>query len=1172
MGYSNTSTKMTTSFDSMFKFSNNNKILLAMAPLIVLFLYIGGKSTIYISTLMIFLIYISEYLNIPPLTLISIWVGIFLANISILFQGLILVQHSIINFILLMNITMSMGLMGIWLTLQFSWFTSKYSTIATLMERVLFANLIFPTSTLLTWCTVVVNGIESSPFYLIGFLFIYYFIYGLPQRSFKVRSSKQVLSTNDFILGRLDTGLMAFTLVFFPPLLYFSIYRFTFFQSMDHIVNVSLLLSSSGVYLFLLSKYGSLWWLLPNYWDQRLNIKKFDSGNSSNSNNNSILNKSYSFIFGIGSTVKIICMLVLVGCLEYRVLFNSVTFYSIIQNLSPRWGFIVVTIGLYSFSTIFYFIFMGVESTFTNNTTTTIPTYYQYILSLIASIFSISVSLMLSAPIYIYPLSILSSLSIINFLFKKRSISFLIFIFSSCSFLIWFLNRNYLFINYEFINSYPLSNLSLKTICVMIVILFILSLLMVYTIGHQVFPTIAISQSIVLTSLEISLHSTYYTIYPTYLIVLSSTLIIYLNSKLMENYSITNNIGMISNSLMISKLFGLVFTPLNENILACFMFTVLIYWIYKPPTFTTTPTASGGTNSTAASVAAGSVTIGNVNITHSLMNKNLLYFQIILAALVTFTFNRQITIRLLNLFFDTTESIDNNGSVIFIASFLLAFGISIIPICFRSISPLKRFKNLNILILFTSFLLLILNPSTSNNSLIKSNLLWTNWFLLFSLIIIIIGFGKRISISKSSKLKLLFSIGFGSGIGIYVCLNYFLKNSSNVNSSSYYYYKKVMGDSATGGGGGGANEESMGMVDILLNLGFISLFSMVSYFIVEAQWPSISSSGGGKNSSNTMEAIYIMISVIFSCQYYLLGRKYSTLRSQSILETTSLSLMGLFIGINLLIAIYLKFHTKLSVQHQLSTKSKSQYNYYQSPIKKPNPSSTNNNNNNNIGQQQQNENNSFLQMNSWIYTIGNWCCFISYALSIYIGYLMNYSEKAVFILSPILLLLVTDKGWLKKLLNQSHRYFPMVICLSVFLVITAFLNLTFNSPTINIITRNSWLYKYIGLDSSNSLIKIWWSLKNWLFFIWILPSIYNLNQYLYKQNEKLNVGSGSGRSGSNNKIKFSFSLFFFLPTSIISSLLSDIVSIQLLSLITLIGLTIQKYKTLKIENKGNQLI
>ncbi|KAN0021462.1 hypothetical protein ACTFIU_010059 [Dictyostelium citrinum] len=1161
MGYSNTSTKMTTSFDSMFKFSNNNKILLAMIPLILLFLYIGGKSTIYISTLMIFLIYISEYLNVPPLTLISIWVGIFLANVSILFQGLILVQHSIINFILLMNITMSMGLMGIWLTLQFSWFTSKYSTIATLMERVLFANLIFPTSTLLTWCTVVVNGIESSPFYLIGFLFIYYFIYGLPQRSFKVRSSKQVLSTNDFILGRLDSALMAITVLFFPPLLYYSIYRFTFFQSMDHIVNVLLLLSSSGVYLFLLSKYGSLWWLLPNYWDQRLNIKKFDSGNSTgnNNNSNSILNKSYSFIFGIGSTAKIICMLILVGCLEYRVLFNSVTFYSIVQNLSPRWGFIVVTIGLYSFSTIFYFIFMGVESTFTNNTTTTIPTSYQYILSFIASIFSISISLMLSTPIYIYPFSILASLSIINFLFKKRSISFLIFIVSSCIFLIWFINRNYLFINYEFINSYPLSNLSLKTICIMIVILFILSLLMVYTIGHQIFPTVAISQSILLTSLEISLHSTYYTIYPTYLIVLSSLLIIYLNFKLMENYSITNNIGMISNSLMISKLFGLVFTPLNENILACFMFTLLIYWIYKPPTFTTTPTGANPT-------ASGGVTIGNVNITHSLMNKNLLYLQIVLAALVTFTFNRQITIRLLNLFLDTTESINNNGSVIFIASFLLAFGISIIPICFRSISPLKRFKNLNVLILFTSFLLLILNPSTSN-SLIKSNLLWTNWFLLFSLIIITIGFGKRVSISKSSKLKLLFSIGFGSGIGIYVCLNYFLKNSSNVNSSSYYYYKKVIGESITTTTTGG-NEESMGMIDILLNLGFVSLFSMVSYFIVEAQWPSISSSG--KNSSNTMEAIYIMIPVIFSCQYYLLGRKYSTLRSASILETTSLSLMGLFIGINLLIAIYLKFHTKLSVQHQLSTKTKSQYNYYQSPIKKSNPSSTANNSNQ---QQQQNESNSFLQLNSWIYTIGNWCCLISYVLSIYIGYLMNYSEKAVFILSPILLLLVTDKGWLKKLLNQSHRYFPMVISLSVYLVITAFLNLTVNSPTINIITKNSWLYKYVGLDSSNSLINIWWSVKNWTFLIWILPSIYNLNLHLYKQNEKLNVGSG-GRSGgsNNNKIKFSFSLFFFLPTSILSSLFSDIVPIQLLSIITLVGLTIQKYKTLKIENKGNQLI
>ncbi|KAN0032928.1 hypothetical protein ACTFIV_006870 [Dictyostelium citrinum] len=1157
MGYSNTSTKMTTSFDSMFKFSNNNKILLAMIPLILLFLYIGGKSTIYISTLMIFLIYISEYLNVPPLTLISIWVGIFLANVSILFQGLILVQHSIINFILLMNITMSMGLMGIWLTLQFSWFTSKYSTIATLMERVLFANLIFPTSTLLTWCTVVVNGIESSPFYLIGFLFIYYFIYGLPQRSFKVRSSKQVLSTNDFILGRLDSALMAITVLFFPPLLYYSIYRFTFFQSIDHIVNVLLLLSSSGVYLFLLSKYGSLWWLLPNYWDQRLNIKKFDSGNST-SNNNSILNKSYSFIFGIGSTAKIICMLILVGCLEYRVLFNSVTFYSIVQNLSPRWGFIVVTIGLYSFSTIFYFIFMGVESTFTNNTTTTISTSYQYILSFIASIFSISISLMLSTPIYIYPFSILASLSIINFLFKKRSISFLIFIVSSCIFLIWFINRNYLFINYEFINSYPLSNLSLKTICIMIVILFILSLLMVYTIGHQIFPTVAISQSILLTSLEISLHSTYYTIYPTYLIVLSSLLIIYLNLKLIENCSITNNIGMISNSLMISKLFGLVFTPLNENILACFMFTVLIYWIYKPPTFTTTPTGANPT--------ASGVTIGNVNITHSLMNKNLLYLQIVLAALVTFTFNRQITIRLLNLFLDTTESINNNGSVVFIASFLLAFGISIIPICFRSISPLKRFKNLNVLILFTSFLLLILNPSTSN-SLIKSNLLWTNWFLLFSLIIITIGFGKRVSISKSSKLKLLFSIGFGSGIGIYVCLNYFLKNSSNVNSSSYYYYKKVIGESTTTTTTFGGNEESMGMIDILLNLGFISLFSMVSYFIVEAQWPSISS---GKNSSSTMEAIYIIISVIFSCQYYLLGRKYSTLRSASILETTSLSLMGLFIGINLLIAIYLKFHTKLSIQHQLSTKTKSQYNYYQSPIKKSNPSSTANNSN----QQQQNESNSFLQLNSWIYTIGNWCCLISYVLSIYIGYLMNYSEKAVFILSPILLLLVTDKGWLKKLLNQSHRYFPMVISLSVYLLITAFLKLTVNSPTINIITKNSWLYKYVGLDSSNSLINIWWSLKNWTFLIWTLPSIYNLNLHLYKQNEKLNVGSGgrSGGSNNNNKIKFSFSLFFFLPTSILSSLFSDIVPIQLLSIITLVGLTIQKYKTLKIENKGNQLI
>eukprot|EP01132_Coremiostelium_polycephalum_P007864 gene7864-9681_t len=930
-----------------------------------------------------------EWISQGKLTLTSIWLGLFVIDATIMVGGLVLVHHSLVNAILLLNMAMVLALCGVWVSLQFKWLPSSFPNLFSSMERVLLGNLIYPTSVIFTWTVIVFKGIESSPYYLCFFLCFGYYLYGLPLRSFRLRSSKQVSSVD-----------------------------------------------------------------VPNYWNQRI------KGKSSGFEN-------YSVIFKFGTFGKLICLFVLIGCLEYRVVFNSPTFYNTL-HLAPPFNYIVVTVALYSMSIIFYFLFIndgtyaigGVGTSSSSSSLIMnrdiigkVPLVYQLLLESLSCLFGLSVSLVLGTPIFILPVAIVA----------------------------------------------------------------------IYLLDKPIFPFLLLLQSFILTFVEVLLYSTDPEMYPIYLIFFTTAVGLYINHRLQEHKQINSQFKMISDSIYISKVFALFLDPISSSMIPTFCFTLLLLSLYHPVEKKTTPL-----------IATIKMTIGGI---------------------LTIIYIEEIPIRLLNLFMNTSTLSSGTGmmqsglsassmllysqqlnkgglndtSMVYkqssnfimkLGTFLLTMGIYLVPISFKSFPQNTKLKNINLLLIFIATLLLFFNPQDNKTSN------WTNLLIIFGVVIFTISFFFKLQLCKSFLLKVLFSVVMGVCVGLYISLNYFdIQNQQQQQQQQ--------------------QQTSKWMIHSLFTL----IFTSISLVFSNTQWPS-------PFSHLIMTPIYIFFYSLLPITSFFLGHIYGPIPSLSSssfagiysqveLSFLRLSLVGLYIGLWMLLSIYLKYQTIKVLNSTSSSKHHSSTHIqYNSPMKK-NPSSSSDSHHHQVK-------NRIPVHYEWIFKISNISCISTYLVSVYIHlFWFGGSEIGIFVLSPILLLLCTEGGPLKKL-SESHRYFPMILSISVFLSLFSLYNLLFTDDQEARRSLFEWS-KLFGI--SFGLWKFWWNLKNWVLFCSVLPSIYYINRYLWKFEKQKQ-----------------FTWLILSPPALIAALFSDLNSISLLGLLGFLGSITQKFLSSQIQKKGNQVL
>ncbi|KAF2075558.1 hypothetical protein CYY_003144 [Polysphondylium violaceum] len=1126
-----TTSNSSSSFDTMFSFSYNTRVAFSLIPSLIIIVCLGGRLTLYTAAFSILVTYLLDFLNYSELTIGSIWIGLLMVDVSVMIFGIELVSHSLVNAILLFNLAMVLALTGIWATLQFKWVTNSFPRLATSMERILMANIIYPTSVLFTWAIIVFQGLENSAFYLLFILCIQYYLFALPLRSFKVRSSKETMtSTNDFILTRLDSGVITLTILFFPCLFYFATYHRVIFNDTLHLVNIAFLVSLSSVFLFICSKYGSLWWVLPSYW----NFKLKQTGQQQHSNNN-----QFNIIFKIGTVAKVLSMVLLVGCIEYRVLFYSETFYTALRHLSPTWSIFIVTMVLYSLAAMVYYIFIGFESTihrvdnqqelFLDSMIQTLSLRAKIVFHLLSIFFSAGVSVILDFPFYMFILVSLACLSFTFYLFgsknQYRDISFWVFSLTSTAVLAWYLYYNFWFIEYQFSSIFSFGSdididgntrlISLNAICYCIMALFVVSLVPIKFI--KLLSGILIVQSILFTLIEIALYSE--DMYPSHLMLISSALLIYIHSRLLANDYISKGSSIVLYSLNIGKIVSLFFPPISANYLGTFTIILVFYAMLN---------------------------VRNTNINN---NNKVSLLLVIMCGLVSLLFYRGVSLEIIRAILNYVQSSTGNiPSTLLFSSFLLLFGFLLLPLSVNSNNP-PFIKLLMVLSLSISLLLPFISKTNSIDNEITStttmstskaikSIFKSNWILLVLFIFIVIISYSRTYLSKSKKLKFLLSSTIGLLMGVYIASNYLI--ISPTTDKRFY----------------GAGETPFW--DVVIYLYSIALFGGSSLFFFYAQWPS-------NSSPNNMTWFYYCLNAIFPIMYYVSDFKYSVYRSSPIVNTLlyscRLSILSLWIGFNILISIYLKYQIKTRILGQ-QQQPKHQFNYI-SPVKQPQAqqyrstsSSTNTGVNSNfIGSKRPLK--SFNGgIHQWTLFVCNISCILAYILCVYVNWFwINGSELGVLVLSPILLLLTPSSKGIFKILIESHRYFPMIISVSLFLILMSLSKLFMTTSLSSSTVPHYFKSESILFTNSMQFIGTYWIVKNWLLFAFTIPSLFFVIQYLWKLEKQ-----------QNNKQTI------YPILSLVALIFSDCRSVSLLGALGFISPIIQFSISNMIQKKGNQVL
>eukprot|EP01133_Synstelium_polycarpum_P004303 gene4303-5026_t len=974
----------------------------------------------------------------PQLTIISNWIGLFIVDVSVMLGGISLLSHSFINAFLLFNMAMVFALLGVWITLQFKWVSSYFPNLFTAMERLLLSTVIYPAAVLLTWTSIVIQGIDNAPLTLCAILCVLYYMYGLPLRSFRLRASKPVTSVNDFILGRLESGLMTATVIFFPALFHYAIHHYTILSSGQQMTHLFLLITTPATFVFALAKHGSLWWILPKFWNQKISSKQYAAKDSA----------GYAAVFRIGSIIKIACLFVLVGCIEYRILYNSTLFTS--RYLSSTFSVAMVTLAMYSAAAIFYALVISERSTDIISSTIRSDSLPLHIL---ASCFAASFTYILSAPIFIYPVSIGAAVSLTRYLATRQALPYNLFVITSASCLQWFIHNNF-----WFIKDYSFGPISLHTFTYLISALFIVSMLSIRALGLPLLGALLVVQALLLTIIETLLHASGQTeMYPAYLICITSLLGLFLNHKLFEGRSLNIFMKTAADSFYIAKFLALILHPIEESIIPCFLFTVTIYSLYSPDA--------------------------------KRISREMATVQFISSALVSLLFVHEVPWRIISMFISHTEA----TLPLLFACFLVSFSICIFGLSFRFFPESRPLRSLIVFMFCSGLILLLFGPTSSSQSTI-SGPAWSNWLAILAIVIFMLGVVYRTTLSRSSLLKPIFALSVGTLLGLFISINYFVLHGTDHLRGLPKRASRFSGNT---------------IIHALIVLLFDSFALLLSY----THWPSL-------YSPNYMTALYSFFLALFPIAYILLGSAVSpsahpSPRIQAHLDNTRLSIAGLCIGLNLVLVVYLKY--KVSTLKIKSTPITA------SPLKKPG---------------QAGSTGSKLDGNDWIFGVSNFACIFCLVASVTLNVLwLNGSELCLFVLSPMLLLLNTERGRLRKL-SESHRYAP--ICMAISLILLLFAAIELIATASNTAMSHEWT-RFFGLSSG--FWRFWWNIKNWTMLITTLPSVYYINNYLWKFERQAQ-----------------FTWLILSPPALLAALFSDINAINYLGVVGIAGAITQNFK------------
>lgn len=954
-------------------FAHNARIAIALAPCAAFLLDLGGAPVVAVLILGLMCSYILDSLNFKPGAFFGVWFSLIFAQIAFFFNASPSLSSAFNSTFLAILASLLCAkttfLIGVWSSLQFKWVQMENPSTVLALERLLFACVPIAASSIFTWATVSALGMSNAAYYLMSFSCVFFWLFSLPRpSSFK---SKQEASPryhggeipdDMLILGPLESCFHVLHLIFFPLLFHISSHYSILFSSSSNLSDAFLLFFVPFLFLLYTSTRNSLWWLTKN--PSQLHSIRIVNG--------------------------AIALLVVVVCLEIRVVFHSFGRY--IQVPAP-FSYLLVTATMLGGAAAVGAFALGMIADAVSS---------MAFLTL-AVVASAAGAVVVGFPIWLLPLPSVSGFYLARFFIKKSLPSYFAFVVLGSLMVMWFMMHNFWDLNIW------LAGMSLKSFCKLIVAGVVLAMA---TPGLALFPpklkflteAALISHAMLLCHIEnlfFNYSSIYYygleddVMYPSYMVIATTFLGLSLVRRLTSDNRIGPKAAWVLTCLYASKLAMLFITSKS------------VVWVSAVLLLAVSPPL---------------LLYKDKSKTASKMKPWQGYMHAFVVALSVW-FCREAIFESLQWWYGRPPA---DG--LLLGFCIILIGLACIPIVALHFSHVLIAKRCLLLVVATGLLFILLQPPipfswTYHSDLIKAahqtgdditiygftaaRSTWPSWLLIVAILLTLAATTSLIPIKYIVELRTFYSVAVGVAVGVYLSFEFFPQA-------------------------------------VILQALIVLTMICTSVFVVFTHFPSASSTKG-------LPWVFALLVALFPVTYLFEGqvRIKSILDGGDITEeerrlTTILavegartSLLGLYAAIFMLIALELKFELTSLMREKALERGGN------------NPRQSSQSSSANFPAKMR-----FLQQRrasmvptftirrmaaeaAWMPAVGNVATVLCFAICLILNVnLTGGSNRAIFFLAPILLLLNQDSDFVAGF-GDKQRYFPVAVVISSYLVLTA---------------------------------------------------------------------------------------------------------------------------------------
>eukprot|EP00755_Sulcionema_specki_P005321 Sspe_Gene.4815::Locus_1590_Transcript_1_1_Confidence_1.000_Length_3453::g.4815::m.4815 len=523
-----------------FKVEFSSGLLSFATELVLLFVSCGlpvlalaGRNVLTILLVGVVLSYILDFTNCKQMTLMAIWFTILFVVIGIYLTNIALVFESPLTMLIIANSCLYLFLVGCFATVQFRWFQLQSPEISLAAERLLLGltpviclPLLF--STIVTFC-----GAQLAPFLLAILLVVLHNrFYSLRKSSFKEALTPEA-TDEEYINGRLEALLFTIITLFIPTMVHVAIFHRAGLTSF-HQLNILALVALPALYLFWKPE-KSLWFLYKNpYWD----------------------NRDRRDVYGLTQMRKAVLLaayLVVLHTFVYRVIFGRYAY--IFTAISPPFNVILILLGSYAMSIMFYFSFKILAEDPAKRKWNSM----RFGAILMSVVGTVCFGLVLGVPSFMLPLLALSVVLIAVFCYDPTQVNlFILFATNTMFTLSWWMYKSFSFLNVDLPILGGTVYISLTQLGAYLIWLYTLECA-IFAVGvgngGKRFYTMMLLQACGVAFIEHILYSQPEELYPFLFVVLTSAWGVFVSFALKRNKRLTKSECSMLSGLYFAKLY-----------------------------------------------------------------------------------------------------------------------------------------------------------------------------------------------------------------------------------------------------------------------------------------------------------------------------------------------------------------------------------------------------------------------------------------------------------------------------------------------------------------------------------------------------------------------------------------------------------------------------------------